>query len=530
MKIFLKTALVNLLVWVAGFAFPGEVILDIPAPGGFCTGMTFDGNALWVADYHADSLFLIDVREGKTVRALASPGYWPAGLAWDGRYLWNADRKQAKIFKIDPDNGRVLRVLDAPGSSPAGMAWDGETLWVADDRANRIDKLDLSDGTAIRSIDMAGPQGLTFDGTYFWCSDRSHNEITMIDPVSEQIILAFASPGPYPRGMAWDGFALWVVDYETDRISKIVRQDQELYRLSDTRHATITLMHQAHITGQGSVLSLDVFFAIPENRPQQKVLSISYSPALPEVVSDKWGQKFAAFRRQNLESCSISEAEMRVEADISAIQYFIFPEHCGTLADIPANLVAEYTADGSKYRIFHPFIQETVRQVVGDEQNPYWVARKLYRFVGETLEYKLEGGWNIAPYVLQRGTGSCSEYSFSFISLCRAAGLPARYVGAAVVRGDDASLDEVFHRWPEVYLPNYGWVPMDPQAGDKASPRDQLRGIGRLPNRFLITTQGGGDSGYIGWSYNMSEKYTCEPRVSVVIENFAEWEPRPDNK
>ena len=42
--------------------------------------------------------------------------------------------------------------------------------------------------------------------------------------------------------------------------------------------------------------------------------------------------------------------------------------------------------------------------------------------------------------------------------MCRAAGLPARYVGAIMIRGDDASTDEVYHRWPEVYLPGYGVV------------------------------------------------------------------------
>ena len=146
------------------------------------------------------------------------------------------------------------------------------------------------------------------------------------------------------------------------------------------------------------------------------------------------------------------------------------------------------------------------------------------------LEYKLEGGWNVAPVVLQRGTGSCSEYTFSFIALCRAAGLPARYVGAIVVRGDDASFDDVFHRWPEVYLPNYGWVPMDPQGGDKPLARDRALNIGNLSNRFLITTQGGGDSEYIGWTYNSAETYTCDAQVKVEIETFGEWEPTAGKK
>lgn len=93
------------------------------------------------------------------------------------------------------------------------------------------------------------------------------------------------------------------------------------------------------------------------------------------------------------------------------------------------------------------------------------------------------------------------------------------------MRGDDASLDEVFHRWPEIYLPSYGWIPMDPQGGDKPLARDRARNIGQLSNRFLITTQGGGDSEYLGWYYNYNQDYQCDPQVQVNIETFAEWEP-----
>ncbi len=131
----------------------------------------------------------------------------------------------------------------------------------------------------------------------------------------------------------------------------------------------------------------------------------------------------------------------------------------------------------------------------------------------------------MAPFVLQRGTGSCSEYTFSFIALCRAAGIPARYVGAIVVRGDDASIDDVFHRWPEVYLPPYGWIPIDPQGGDKDLARDRILNIGHLSNRFLITTQGGGDSEYLGWYYNTYETYQTDPQIEVSIETFGDWQP-----
>ncbi len=162
---------------------------------------------------------------------------------------------------------------------------------------------------------------------------------------------------------------------------------------------------------------------------------------------------------------------------------------------------------------------------MGDEKNLYWKARKLYQYLIENMEYKLAGGWNTAPTVLKRKNGSCSEYSFCFIALCRAAGVPARYVGSLVVRGDDASYDDVFHRWNEIYLPGYGWVPVDANAGDKELPADQAAAFGGISNRFLITTEGGGDSEYLEWSYNHQNKWVSRGKCTIKAEVIAEWSP-----
>ncbi len=506
---------------------PGKVVKSFPLPGKYCSGLAFDGSNLWVADYKADMIFKLDPASGAIVHQIPSPGFWPMGLAWDGRYLWNVDKAQKKIFKIDPDNGTILTVIDAPCIYPEGLAWADKTLWVGDDKENTIMKIDLSDGTAVKKFD--GParsvNGLTFDGQYLWSSDRYFNEIYMIDPESGEVIIIVDSPGPYSRGLAWDGNYLWNVDYQNDSLYQVVRNDDETFKLSDTRRAKITFTHQVKVYGQGSLESLDVYISIPDNMPQQKILEKSFTPKQFEVKKDCWQQPVAEFNYQDIPTNETVQSIMVVEAEISAIRYFIYPDKVGSLKAVPQDICLLYTANGSKYMIDDPYIQKLAEEIVGDETNPYWMARRIFNYVRNNLEYKLEGGWNVAPVVLQRGTGSCSEYSFSFIALCRAAGLPARYVGALVVRGDDASMDDTFHRWPEIYLPNYGWVAIDPQGGDKPSARDQAINIGDLPNRFLITTQGGGDSEYLGWYYNYNEKYSTEPQVQVYIETFAEWEP-----
>jgi transglutaminase-like putative cysteine protease/glutamine cyclotransferase len=532
MKRITKHALVILTLFLVAralHAYPGKVVRAFPLPCSFGTGLTFDGDYLWVADYKTDLIYKLDPESGEVVHKIPSPGFWPMGLAWDGTYLWNVDRGQNRIFQIDPEDGTVVRTINSPGRDPEGLTWDGTTLWLGDARANKIMKIDLSDsdGTAVKEFD--GParsvNGLTWDGLYLWSSDRNRDEIYMIDPESGEVILIIESPGPYSRGMAWDGNYLWNADYQADSLYRIVRRDNERYRLTDTRKARITLTHQVHAYGKGVIKDLDVFLAVPGNMTQQKILDRSFSPERYTMKKDHWNQQVASFSYRDIASDETVESIMVTEAEISAIRYFIFPDMVGSLEAIPEEISRLYTANGSKYLTDDPYIQKLVREVVGDETRPYWIARRIFNYVRKNLEYIMVGGWNAAPVVLKRGTGSCSEYSFSFISMCRAAGVPARYVGAIVVRGDDASLDEAFHRWPEVYLPNFGWVPMDPEGGDRPSPRDQAMYIGNLSNRFLITTQGGGDSEYLGWYYNYNEKYTNEPQVQVRIETFGEWEP-----
>jgi hypothetical protein len=46
-----------------------------------------------------------------------------------------------------------------------------------------------------------------------------------------------------------------------------------------------------------------------------------------------------------------------------------------------------------------------------------------------------------------------------------------------------------------------------------------------LANRFLITTQGGGDSEYLAWGYNSFATYKSTGYCNVEQDNFGFWEP-----
>jgi len=65
-----------------------------------------------------------------------------------------------------------------------------------------------------------GPRGLAFDGTYLWNADSNMDKIYKLD-TSGNIIDTFASPGPGPTGLAFDGTYLWNADSNMDKIYKL---------------------------------------------------------------------------------------------------------------------------------------------------------------------------------------------------------------------------------------------------------------------------------------------------------------------
>ena len=58
---------VVLLAPVPAGAVTGEVVKQFPVPGRCPTGLTFDGESLWLADRRSDLLYRIDPEDGHVV-------------------------------------------------------------------------------------------------------------------------------------------------------------------------------------------------------------------------------------------------------------------------------------------------------------------------------------------------------------------------------------------------------------------------------------------------------------------------------
>ena len=118
---------------------------------------------------------------------------------------------------------------------------------------------------------------------------------------------------------------------------------------------------------------------------------------------------------------------------------------------------------------FTPALREFSRKVVGDERNPYRVAKLLFDAVDRVpwagaREYSTIS--NISDYVLQTGHADCGQQTLLLMTLLRLNGIPARWQSGWVFSDGDY---DTMHDWGWLYLAPYGWVPMDVTFGRLAA-------------------------------------------------------------
>lgn len=507
------------------FAEIGKIIKSIPLPIEQPYGITKDGNFLLISDRATSSIFYFSIPKEQITDKRNLPFKKITGIAKDGDGLWVIESEKKKIFHFNLKDEKVDKTLEDLEIEPFSLTFDGENLWAT--AKGKFFKIDSSDGTIIESYSGLSnyPEGIYFDGKYLWITDRLQDKIYVSNKEGE-IFALLNSPAPYPTGIIRDKDILYILDFQEKSLYLIdISQNEKPYYMGKTYKRKLKFSHSLCNKGPSSEVYGSIFVAMPQEDIHQKFLSpIKFSPEKYDIKTDKWGQKFALLEGK-IENDKCLKTEYLTEVETWDLNYFILPDWVQGLEAIPEEIKKEFTIDGKKLDIENKYIKELLSKIVGEEKNPFWIAFKIHKYLHTNIKYEMTGGWNKASTVLKRGNGSCSEFTFSFIALARAAGLPARYEAGIVVRGDDSSIDNIYHRWAQVYIPPFGWIPVDPSKGMPATAVDVANSFGSLSHRFFITTHSGGDSEYLGWNYNSYHKYEYKGEAEVVSSTEAKWDP-----
>jgi transglutaminase-like putative cysteine protease len=279
---------------------------------------------------------------------------------------------------------------------------------------------------------------------------------------------------------------------KTMTLNRVVRYEHRLVNESD-RPAT-----------------MEMFVALPQDNERQTIRFLRPDPTFVNELVDEYGNRILHYVDRYVPPGEVVAHGWIAEVDVSSIVYG-FPAPGAKAEELTAEEIKIFLRDGESYDIESDTVSDLAGELAEGSPHPAETVRRVYRYLVENLTYARDDVWDPAPVVLKRGTGSCSEYNYAFLALCRAAGIPARYTGGLVLRSDRAAAydktvteDAVFHRWSEVFLPGLGWFPVDCSraSGEMKRFGNPDNYFGRLPAGLLQCVRGDGLGGTpLGWDY-----------------------------
>ena len=119
----------------------------------------------------------------------------------------------------------------------------------------------------------------------------------------------------------------------------------------------------------------------------------------------------------------------------------------------------------------HPDILTTAQTILEqvNTSNAFLVGQAVFTWLQEQTTYDLHdsfAGVQPAAETMQKRSGDCDDLTYLYVSLCRAAGLPARFIrGYLIAETIDGTITSTPHAWSEIYVGNNlginGWIPVE---------------------------------------------------------------------
>lgn len=130
----------------------------------------------------------------------------------------------------------------------------------------------------------------------------------------------------------------------------------------------------------------------------------------------------------------------------------------------PASELEPYLRE-TQHVVFTDTIRKLSRRIIGAEKNPVKRARLFYDWISRHIMYSYAPEYstitNLPEFCLSRGYGDCGMQALLFITLCRLNGIPARWQSGWRLAPGSPNI----HDWCEIYIPPWGWIPVDPYMG-----------------------------------------------------------------
>jgi len=135
------------------------------------------------------------------------------------------------------------------------------------------------------------------------------------------------------------------------------------------------------------------------------------------------------------------------------------------------------------YVSFHPEIWRQAIDLTCDTPTTLAKAQAIMSWIHEHFAYNSEStkvSSKIAE-VFEQLSGVCQDFTHVMLGMCRSIGIPARYASGYLYNGPRDTLvgAQASHAWVEIFLPESGWIGLDPTNNTFADARFIKVAVGR---------------------------------------------------
>jgi len=152
----------------------------------------------------------------------------------------------------------------------------------------------------------------------------------------------------------------------------------------------------------------------------------------------------------------------------------ISEEESGELNDIPRELKEKYCKPTSLWQSNMTPLKEIAQEIAGGEKKVLAILKKFIMWIANNIYYATSERPRYPNETLSQRLGDCDDQANLLITFCRAVGIPAYLqMGCVHIPTLNRSLNywsghllirevEVgWHGWAMVYVPPWGWLPVD---------------------------------------------------------------------
>ena len=175
----------------------------------------------------------------------------------------------------------------------------------------------------------------------------------------------------------------------------------------------------------------------------------------------------------------------------------IFVNRSGSFEDVPDDLRTVFCSPIGPWKSDDPVIYNTAYEIVGNETRVLSVLSDFIMWIVQNIKYESLDVPRYPNETLLEKKGDCDDQANLLIGLCRAVGIPAYLqIGCIYKSGTESTsnywnglwtstlTDIGWHGWAVVYVPPWGWLPVDLtySAGNSSDPLSHITSSAIMTN------------------------------------------------